>query len=75
MGAMFLARLICSDQDCAEEREVEVATLDELERLACACGCTFQVIGWPDRAGTDEGAVVVHARFGRRDGPGLLDAA
>jgi hypothetical protein len=57
MRAMFIARLICSDSDCAEEAQVEAATLEELERLLCDCGCAFEVIGWPDSA--DELAEIV----------------
>jgi hypothetical protein len=47
---MFVARLICSDTDCAEEATVEAASLAELEALLCDCGCAFEVIGWPDWA-------------------------
>jgi len=46
---MFIARLICTDVDCAFAEEAEVGTLAELEALACDCGCTLDVIGWPDR--------------------------
>ena len=45
---MFVARLICSDPDCADDLTAEVATIAELEALACDCGCAFEVIGWPD---------------------------
>ena len=45
---MFVARLICSDSDCAEEQEVQAATLAELERLLCDCGCACELIAWPD---------------------------
>jgi hypothetical protein len=40
---MFLALLICSDESCAHELETW-GTLDELETLACDCGCALQVI-------------------------------
>jgi hypothetical protein len=40
---MFLALLICSDEACAHELEVP-CTLDELEALACDCGCALQVL-------------------------------
>lgn len=55
---MFVARLLCSDTDCAEEQEVLVDTLDELERLLCDCGCALALIAWPDWA-QDGGQVVV----------------
>ncbi|MEA2409831.1 MAG: hypothetical protein QOC77_392 [Thermoleophilaceae bacterium] len=40
---MFLALLICSDESCTEELETW-GTLDELESMACDCGCALQVI-------------------------------
>jgi hypothetical protein len=55
--AVYIARLICSDPDCAEEVSAETATLDELESLVCDCGCALVVIGWPDAAE----AVLLHA--------------
>jgi hypothetical protein len=40
---MFLALLNCSDEACTHEIE-SWGTLDELEALACDCGCALQVI-------------------------------
>ena len=40
---MFHAMLICSDGDCAESFEAW-GTLEELEALACDCGCTLEVL-------------------------------
>jgi hypothetical protein len=37
------ALLICSDDDCTDEFEAW-GTLDELEALACECGCALQLI-------------------------------
>jgi hypothetical protein len=45
---VLVARLLCSDADCAEDFEARAATLGELEALACACGCGLQILGWPD---------------------------
>lgn len=45
---MYVVRLICSDEVCTEEALAEAETLDELEALACDCGCALVVIGWPD---------------------------
>ena len=59
---MFVARLICSDSDCAEEQEVHAETLAELERLMCDCGCALELIAWPDWA--DESAEVIELRRG-----------
>lgn len=41
---MFLATLICSDEDCAEEVERVVGHLVELDAAACDCGCTLVVL-------------------------------
>lgn len=41
---LFLARLLCSDPDCAERVEEHVADLDDLDLLACVCGCTFELL-------------------------------
>ena len=40
---MFHALILCSDGDCAELFEA-YGTLEELEALACDCGCALQVI-------------------------------
>ena len=44
MSRVFRALLICSDGDCAEVFEA-YGSLDELEALACDCGCSLQVLG------------------------------
>jgi hypothetical protein len=67
---MFVARLTCSDADCAQERTAEVATVAELEALACDCGAALEVIAWPDW--TDEEiaeAIVVRLRREQRRRP------
>jgi hypothetical protein len=38
------ALLICSDEACAEELEAYGTRLEELEALACECGCAMQII-------------------------------
>ena len=38
------ALLICTDEACAEEIEAYGTRLEELEALACECGCALQVI-------------------------------
>ena len=40
---MLQALLICSDEDCTEIFEAR-GSLEELEALACECGCALQVI-------------------------------
>jgi hypothetical protein len=39
---MWQALIVCSD--CAEEVEVVVEDLDELEREVCACGYSFVIL-------------------------------
>ena len=41
---VFHALLICTDEACAEELEAYGTRLEELEALACECGCALQVI-------------------------------
>ena len=38
------ALLICSDETCAEEIEAFGTRLEELEAMACECGCALQLI-------------------------------
>jgi hypothetical protein len=45
---VFVARLICSDVECAVELSAEGLEVSELESLLCDCGCTLEIIGWPD---------------------------
>jgi hypothetical protein len=40
---MFHARLICSDSDCDETFEAW-GTLEELQALACDCGCGLELL-------------------------------
>ena len=53
---MFHARLICSDGECAETFEA-YGTLEELETLACDCGCGLQILGVSEYE-DERGAVV-----------------
>jgi hypothetical protein len=57
---MFVARLICSDVDCAEEQEMRAGSVAELERLLCDCGCALEVIAWPDWVEDDAQVVALH---------------
>lgn len=66
---MWIARIRCSDPDCADESLVEVAELAQLEALVCGCDCVAEVVGLPDWVG-DAGVVVALPRRGDR-----LDAA
>jgi hypothetical protein len=41
---MLLARIVCSDPRCAEELDVSVEDLDELDALICECGFGFVLV-------------------------------
>jgi hypothetical protein len=45
---VFHALLICTDEACAEEIEAYGTRLEELEALACECGCALQLIAVSD---------------------------
>ena len=55
---MVHVRLICSDADCAEVFEA-FGSVEEVEALACECGCTLQVIGWLGEHGGRESFVAL----------------
>jgi hypothetical protein len=40
---MFRALLLCADGDCAEVFEA-YGSLEELEALACDCGCSLELL-------------------------------
>jgi hypothetical protein len=52
------ALLVCSAEGCAELFEA-YGPLDEIEALACDCGCGLQPLGWPPEAGEREGLELV----------------
>ena len=41
---LLVARLICSDPECAELVDEPVGSLAELDALACDCGCTWELL-------------------------------
>jgi hypothetical protein len=43
------ALLICSDDGCTALYEAR-GRLEDVERLACECGCGLALIGWPEPA-------------------------
>jgi hypothetical protein len=51
---MFMALLICSDEGCAELFEA-YGTLEELEALACDCGCSLEILTLQDVEGDEQG--------------------
>ena len=54
MTAMFLAELICSDEACSAAFEA-IGSLEELDTLACECGCGLVVVSLSGADGSDEG--------------------
>ncbi len=46
---MVRARLLCSGEDCAGIFEA-LGPLEEVEALACECGCSLEVLAWPEPA-------------------------
>jgi len=51
---MFMGLLICSDEGCAELFEA-YGTLEELEALACDCGCSLEILTLQDVEGEEPG--------------------
>jgi hypothetical protein len=47
------ALLICSDDDCTAVYEAH-GPLEEVEALACSCGCGLAIVGWPEPADETE---------------------
>jgi hypothetical protein len=43
-SVVFHALLICTDEACADEVEAYGMRLEELEAIACECGCAMQVL-------------------------------
>lgn len=41
---MWQVLVVCSDSNCAEERELNVEDLDDVEREACPCGYSYVVL-------------------------------
>jgi hypothetical protein len=49
---VFHARLTCSDGDCDETFEAW-GTLEELEALACDCGCALEILTLGEAGGRE----------------------
>jgi hypothetical protein len=43
---MFHALLVCSESECGELFEA-FGPYEELDSLACECGCGLMVLAWP----------------------------
>lgn len=44
---MLVARLVCSDPDCAAVAVGHADSLAELETLVCDCGVGLLILAWP----------------------------
>ena len=56
---MFIVKVICSDQDCAEEIEAVVETVEEIDAIACECHYGTVLLSVAD---LDTGAQVIELR-------------
>ena len=54
------ARLVCSDSECTSTYEAW-GPLAEVEAFACECGCTLEVVAWPDPVDGGEGPAELEA--------------
>ena len=63
---MFIVHVTCSDQDCAEEIEAVVESLDDVDDVVCECGCGTVLLSIAE---LDTGAEVIELRFDRDAGP------
>ena len=59
MRPMFIVNVICSDEDCAEEIEAVVDTVEEIDDVVCECGYGTVLVTVAD---LDTGAQVVELR-------------
>jgi len=62
---MLIAKVVCSDRDCHEEREIEIAALDDLDGLVCECGHGF-VLAYVYEQREPGGELIPFARPGAR---------
>jgi hypothetical protein len=56
---MYIVNVICSDEDCAEEIEAVVATMEEVDDIVCECDCGTVLLSVAD---LDTGAQVIELR-------------
>jgi hypothetical protein len=61
MRSVFRALLVCAEGDCAEVFEA-YGSLDELEALACDCGCSLELLEISDAEGEREGFELIPLR-------------
>lgn len=56
---MLLVKIVCSDSECTEEREIAVESLDEVEGYPCECGHGFVVISVSELDGSTRSGLVI----------------
>jgi hypothetical protein len=55
---MVRARLICSGEDCTAVFEA-LGSLEDVEALACECGCALELLVWPEPVDDPTGELVL----------------
>ena len=65
---MLTAKIICSDRDCEEWREIPITDLRELDGLVCECGFGFVLERIYELS--EPGGKIVSMASRRRDVPG-----
>ena len=58
-GPMYIVNVICSDEDCAEEIEAVVETIEEVDDIVCECSYGTVLLSVAD---LDTGAQVIKLR-------------
>ena len=61
MRSVFRALLVCADGDCAEVFEA-YGSLEELEALACDCGCSLELLEISETEDKHEGFELIPLR-------------
>ena len=56
---MFLVNVICSDENCAEEIEAVVGSIEEIGDIVCECDCCTVLLSIAD---LNTGAKVIQMR-------------
>ena len=63
---MLLVKVVCSDPECIEEREIAVEDLDQIDASVCDCGHGFAVVAVSELdQGARPGSVVSLPERGR----------
>jgi hypothetical protein len=63
---MFLVKVACSDESCAEEFEAVVERLEEVDDVVCECDSGTVLVSVAE---LDTGAQVIQLRLRREDRP------